>query len=110
MPADLRSQRVAAALFLALSVPAAVAVTLAGGAIALTPLVLLVVPILLLGRAPGVETLERARAGSAGPRRRSVGSRRPAGQRQAGDLATYIGVVLAGRLAERGPPAAASSS
>jgi hypothetical protein len=110
MSADHRSQRLAAALFLGLSVPAAAAVALAGGAIALAPMLLLVVPILLLGRAPGVETLERARAGIAKPKHRDAGSFRPADQRQAGDLATYIGVVLAGRLAERGPPAAALSS
>jgi hypothetical protein len=97
------SQRRAASRFVALAAPAALAIVLAGGGLAFVPLLMLLVPILVLGRAPGVEVLERIR--SRPPRRR----RRPgpvlpptalAGPR----LATRASLLIAESLAERGPP------
>jgi hypothetical protein len=95
-----RSQRRAAAAFVAAAVPLAVAIALAGGAVALAPLALLVVPILALGRAPGVARLQalgarsrRRPALAAPPAPRAPFRRRPAG-----------GLLIAVRLSKRGPP------
>jgi hypothetical protein len=98
-----KSQRRAAGAFLVVTLPFAIAIAIAGGLLGLAPLLLLVLPILAIGRAPGVEVLERARARAATPRRvaRHIRALRP--------LFTepefrFVGSLLANSLAERGPP------
>ncbi len=96
-PATIRSRRGAAAVFLAVTAPLALAIALSGGLVALAPLLLLVLPILATGRPPGIEALERVRraprpARSRPPRARSEARRarrtlpdsRPAARRSAG--------------------------
>jgi hypothetical protein len=99
---DDRSQRRAAAAFLAAAAPLVLAIALAGGAVALAPLALLVLPILALGRAPGVGRLQAIGARSrrrpapvAAPSPRVPLRRRPAG-----------GLLIAVGLSKRGPPLA----
>lgn len=99
--APARLQRRAAAAFLAAAAPLALAVAAAGGLLALVPLLVLVVPILLAGTAPGLETLEKAR--------RRLTTRRPGTAPsgavpgcQRGELAPISGVARA--RAGRGPP------
>jgi hypothetical protein len=94
------SQRRAAAAFLAAAVPLAIAIATAGGIVALAPLALLVLPILALGRAPGVARLEEL---AARPRRRSRPTAMPA---PAAPLRRRAdgGLLLAARLTKRGPP------
>ena len=100
--ATIRSQRGAAAFFLAITAPLAVAIAAAGGLVALAPLLLLVLPILATGRAPGMRTLERVR--------RRLGRRRRAPRDLAPKPATLVssfripGLLHAGPLAGRGPP------
>lgn len=99
---DDRSQRRAAAAFLAAAVPLALAIALAGGALALAPLALLVLPILVLGRAPGVDLLQAL--GERSPRRPAPVAARPPRvplhRRPAG------GLLIAAGLSKRGPPLA----
>jgi len=98
------SQRLAAVLFLAVALPAAIAIQISGGGLALAPLLLLVVPILALGRAPGIETLDRIRERLAEPRRRprnGSAAPTPAGFRF---CIPRTGLLLANSLAKRGPP------
>jgi hypothetical protein len=104
--ADRTSQRLAAVGFLAVGMPAAIAILVSGGGLAMAPLLLLVLPILALGRAPGIETLERLRERIAQPRRhRPTSSDSPA--RAGFNLFTpRTGLLLANSLAERGPPPA----
>jgi hypothetical protein len=99
---DDRSQRRAAAAFLAAAGPLALAIVLAGGAVALAPLALLVLPVLALGRAPGMARLQtigarsrRRPALAAAPAPGAPLRRRPAG-----------GLLIAVRLSKRGPPLA----
>jgi hypothetical protein len=99
-----RTQRRAAALFVAIGLPAAGAVVIAGGAVALAPLLLLVLPILAVGRAPGIEALDRVRGRLARRSRRRPVTARPA-LRRPGWFAPRTALVLAHRLAKRGPPA-----
>jgi len=107
--ASRRSQRSAAGLFLLVGIPAGVAIALAGGLLAIMPLLLLVVPIVVLGRPLGVETLDRIREGIGRPRRRPDSSDEP--RRSDFDLAVpRTGLLLANSLAERGPPVVALSS
>jgi hypothetical protein len=103
-----RTQRRAAAIFLAIGAPAALAVALAGGALALVPLLLLVLPIVTIGRAPGIETLDRVR-GRLARRPRRPRAVLPAMKRP-GWCAPRTALALANRLAERGPPVTAATS
>jgi hypothetical protein len=100
-----RSQRSAAALFLLVTAPLGLAIASAGGVAALAPLLLLVLPILLTGRAPGIAALERIRERLArrerGPRRLSAQPTGPA------EWSPPTGLLHAGPLSGRGPPAAA---
>lgn len=92
-------------MFLLATVPIGVAIALAGGLLATLPLLLLVVPILVLGRPIGVETLDRIREqlSQRDSRRRPTSSRQP--RRSGFDLFTpRTGLLLANSLAERGPP------
>ncbi|HET6831500.1 MAG TPA: hypothetical protein VFH44_09155 [Solirubrobacterales bacterium] len=96
------SQRLAAAAFLAATAPLAIAIAQAGGVVALLPLALLVLPILAIGRAPGVARLQ-ARAARARRRQCAVATARPpvpANRRVAG------GLLIAVRLSNRAPPLA----
>lgn len=98
-------------MFLLASVPVVVAIALAGGLIALVPLLLLIVPILALGRPIGVETLDRIREqlSERDSRRRPTNSGPP--RRFGFDLFTpRTGRLLANSLAERGPPAVVLNS
>lgn len=99
---DERSQRRAAVVFLAAAMPLAVAIALAGGAVALVPLALLVLPILMLGRAPGVARMQALAERS--PRRRPPAAARP--PRTAIERRPAGGLLIAVRLSERGPPLA----
>ena len=102
-PATIRSQRLAAAVFLAVCVPAVVAIAASGGLVALAPLLLLVVPILATGRAPGVDALERLRASFDARPRRAPRSIAP----KPGVLRTTFNLnsrLLAAAIARRGPP------
>ena len=90
-------------MFLAVCLPAAVAIAAAGGLVALAPLLLLVIPILATGRAPGVDALERIRASFGGRARRAPRSIVP----KPGVLHTSLDLgsrLLAGAIARRGPP------
>ena len=102
-PAAVRSQRLAACVFLAVCLPAALAIAASGGLVALAPLLLLVVPILATGRAPGVDALERMRSSFDGRPRRAPRSivPKPAVLHTAIDLSSRL---LAGAIARRGPP------
>lgn len=101
-PATIRSQRAPAAVFLAITAPLAIAIAASGGLVALAPLLLLVVPILATGRAPGMRTLERVR--------RRPDRRRREPRELAPKPATLVasfripGLLHAGPLAGRGPP------
>jgi hypothetical protein len=101
-PATIRSRRGAAAVFLAVTAPLALAIAASGGIVALAPLLLLVLPILTIGRAPGLETLERLRE------RLGNGARAPRELTpKTGTLSAVFripGLVHAGPLAGRGPP------
>jgi hypothetical protein len=101
-PAHVRSERRSAAAFLAVTAPLSLAIAGSGGLLALVPLLLLIVPILLVGTAPGLEALETAR------RRLSRGrTRRPRARRaRIGFPLTHrlIGSPVAGPFAGRGPP------
>lgn len=100
------SQRRAAGLFLAVGVPAAVGVFLAGGGLALAPLLLLVLPILAIGRAPGIETLDRLRDRVARRANDRKAANAPDPGRTIADFFTpRTALLLANSLAERGPPA-----
>jgi len=105
----LSSQRRAAALFAAFAVPAALGLVLAGGGLALAPVLLLLAPILALGRAPGLDALERIRSRIAARRRRPRSDRAPAAL-ASHPFAPRASLLLAESLAERGPPAAAPGS
>ncbi len=96
-----RSQRLAAGLFLALVAPLAITVTAAGGLLALVPLLALLVPVLLLGRHPGLEAIERLRGGGARarPRRATSFTGRAAEHPRAS-------LLIASALSKRGPPLA----
>jgi hypothetical protein len=100
--ATIRSQRAAAGVFLAVTAPLAIAIAVSGGFVALAPLLLLVLPILATGRAPGMRTLERVR------RRLAIRHRGP--RELAPKPASLIpdfripGLLHAGPLAGRGPP------
>ncbi len=98
-----RSQRRAAATFLVAALPLAVAVALAGGALALAPLALLLIPVLLTGRAPGIERLQglRARSGPACLAPAASVSLRAVARR-----ITAGGLLIAASLSKRGPPVA----
>jgi hypothetical protein len=97
-----RSQRSAAALFLVVTTPLAVAIASAGGLAALAPLLLLVLPILVSGRAPGIAALDRIRERTArrerAPRRLGPNWNRPSA------WSRPTGLLHAGPLAGRGPP------
>jgi hypothetical protein len=80
--------RPAAAAFLVAALPLAVAIAVAGGVLALAPLALLLIPVLVTGRAPGVERL-----GALAARRPLLGRRTAAG-----------GLLIAASLSKRGPP------
>jgi len=73
----------------------------AGGLLALAPLALLLIPVLVTGRAPGVEYLYSLR--SQRPARRPRGARtaprRSISRRNAGG-----GLLIAASLSKRGPP------
>ncbi|GIK76978.1 MAG: hypothetical protein EDQ89_05955 [Acidobacteria bacterium] len=97
------AHRRAAAVFTALAVPATLSIVLAGGGIALAPLLLLLAPILALGRAPGIEALERL-GSRLGRHRRPRSSRMPAAA--SCPRAAWASPLLANSLAERGPPVA----
>ncbi len=85
------------------ALPLAVAVVLAGGALALAPLALLLIPIVLTGRAPGVDRLDALRS-QPPPRRlpRSAASPRHSPSRRI----TAGGLLIAASLSKRGPPLA----
>jgi hypothetical protein len=101
-PATIRSQRAAAGVFLAVTAPLAIAIAHSGGLIALAPLLLLVLPILATGRAPGIRALDRAR-GRLGRGRRGPRNLAP---KPAALTASFRipGLFHAGPLAGRGPP------
>lgn len=82
--------------------PAVIAVILAGGAYALLPLALLVLPTLALGRPPGIEALGRTGTGGRSLARGAdvSSSRRPV------NFAPRACNPIAGALAERAPPSA----
>ena len=84
--------------------PLALAVALAGGALALAPLALLLIAVLVTGRAPGVERLQslRARPPARRPRNCRAAPRRSLQRRSAGG-----GLLIAASLSKRGPPLAA---
>lgn len=98
----MRSQRAAAGVFLAVTAPLAIAIAVSGGIVALAPLLLLVLPILATGRAPGIRTLERVH------RRldRVARALRDLAPKPAALTATFrvSGLLHAGPLAGRGPP------
>lgn len=94
------SQRRAAAVFAALAVPAALGIVLAGGGIALAPLLLLLAPILALGRPPGVAALGRTGRRT---RRRPASDRAPVALLRR-PFAPRPSLLIAASLAERGPP------
>ena len=101
-PATIRSRQGAAALFLAITAPLAIAIALSGGIVALAPLLLLVLPILATGRAPGLEALERIRE-RLGDRARAPRELAP----KAGTASAVFripGLLHAGPMAGRGPP------
>jgi hypothetical protein len=90
-------------VFLLLMTPLAAAIALAGGIVALAPLLLILLPILTIGRAPGIARLAIAteRRAQRGPRELgSAGFSRPTAIRIPGSL-------LSGPTAGRGPPLAA---
>jgi hypothetical protein len=93
--------RPAAAAFLAAALPLALAIALAGGALALVPLALLLIPVLVTGRAPGVERLQSLRPRPSARRRRPEGS---APRRRAPRRWTSGGLLIAASLSKRGPP------
>jgi len=99
---DARSQRIAAGIFLAVTAPLGVAIAVSGGLVALAPILLLVVPVLLTGRATGVEVLERVRERLSrlprAPRGRGCRPAHPAPPLR------LAGAVTAGPLPGRGPP------
>jgi hypothetical protein len=99
-----RQRRAAAALMIA-GGPAVIAVTLAGGAYALLPLALLLLPILALGRPPGIEALERAGARGRPPGRADDAPR----LRRPVSFAPRACNPIAGALAERAPPFASAA-
>lgn len=104
MPAgSLSSQRQAAARLIALAIPTAFAVALAGGGLALLPPLLLLLPILAVGHAPGIERLARLRSRAAG-KHRPTSDRAPAGFARV-PFARRASILIAQSLAERGPPA-----
>ena len=98
------SQRLAAVLFLAVGVPAAIAIQMSGGGLALAPLLLLVLPILALGRAPGIETLDRLRERVTRPRRRPPASSAAPAHAGFSLFSPRTDLLLANSLAGRGPP------
>lgn len=104
-PATIRSQRAAAGVFLVVTAPLAIAIALSGGIVALTPLLLLVLPILATGRAPGLRALERVRR-RLDLRRRALRDLAP---KPAALTSSFRvpGLLHAGPLAGRGPPLAA---
>jgi len=92
--------RPAAAAFLVTALPLAVAIAVAGGVLALAPLALLLIPVLVTGRAPGVERLGALAARR--PRRHPVSAVAPRpllGRRTAAG-----GLLIAASLSKRGPP------
>lgn len=99
------SQRLAAAAFLVVCLPALVAIAIAGGLAALGPLLLLLALILKAGRPPGLAALERVRS-------RVASARRPASRHGLPRPRIFVpsflrsGLLLANSLAERGPPRA----
>ncbi|MFN8112786.1 MAG: hypothetical protein U0R51_06255 [Solirubrobacterales bacterium] len=100
--------RRAACAFLALSVPLAATIAMAGGALAFVPLLLILVPILLVGRPAGVETLERLR--SRLERRPPARCHAPAREWHSLQVpGLRHNLLIASSLAERGPPLPALS-
>lgn len=97
-----RSQRSAAALFLLVTAPLALAIASAGGVAALAPLLLLVLPILFTGRAPGIAALERVRERFA--RRRRAPRRLTARWDRRSAWSRPTGFLRSGPLSGRGPP------
>lgn len=93
--------RPAAAAFLAAVLPLAIAIALAGGALALVPLALLLIPVLVTGRAPGVERLQSLRSRPPARRRRAVAI---APRRRAPRRRTSGGLLIGASLSKRGPP------
>jgi len=99
-----RNLRGAAVAFLAAALPLAVAIALAGGLVALAPLVLLLLPVLVTGRAAGVDALGRL-ATRRTPRRPARAGLAPAGPSPR--RVAVGGLLIASSLAKRGPPLAA---
>jgi hypothetical protein len=99
------SQRPAAAVFLAAMAPLAFAIAQAGGIVALIPLALLVLPILAIGRVPGVAGLQAR--GRQPRRRRALAASRP---RAPFHRRVSGGLLIAVRLSNRAPPLACSAA
>lgn len=86
--------------------PAVLAVTMSGGAVALLPLALLILPILALGRPAGIEALERVLAAERAP----SGSRSVASVRGLREFTPRTRNPIADALAERAPPTATAAT
>lgn len=99
-----RQVRRSAAIFAVASLPATAMIIAVGGIIGIAPVLALLVAMIVLGRVPGEESLQRLIERRAPRRRRHprLRARRPAFM-----VFTHPvrGLLLASAMAERGPPA-----